>query len=123
MVRVLKIEQTGNRVSRREMQFSDAMWEEIRKLNMGGVTWELLPTKLPEPKIPPVEIPKVIVPPVEIPKPPEPPVVPEILLHEAVIPAKEEIVPVKKPKKEKNETSTVQKKRATHKRSKGNAKK
>ena len=25
------------------MQFSDQMWEEIRNLKIGGVTWELLP--------------------------------------------------------------------------------
>lgn len=110
MVRVLKIEQSGNRITRREMQFSDQLWEDIRKLKLGGVTWELLPTELPK-----KETPRVVI--------PEPPVVPEILLHDAVIPAKEEIVPVKKLKKEKNETPTVQKKRATNKRSKGNAKK
>jgi hypothetical protein len=34
------------------MQFSDQMWEEIRKLKIGGVTWELLPD-MPPPKIDP----------------------------------------------------------------------
>jgi len=108
------------------MQFSDQMWEEIRKLKLGGVTWELLPKK----EIP-LEIPKVIVPSsmppvIEPPKPPEPIIVPEVIEYNQVIPAKEEVIIPKKvrtPKKEKNETPTVQKKRATHKRSKGNAKK
>jgi hypothetical protein len=117
MVRVLKIEQQGNREVRRTMQFSDQMWEEIRKLKLGGVTWELLPTKEPQ---------KIIVP---SSMPPEPVIVPEVIEYNKVIPAKEEVViptkkeAVKKPKKEKNETPTVQKKRATNKRSKGNAKK
>jgi len=117
MVRVLKIEQQGNREVRRTMQFSDQMWEEIRKLKLGGVTWELLPT-------PKVEVPKILAPSTFI---PPPPFVPEVVNYERTIPAREEIKPkekvVKTPKKEKNETPTVQKKRATYPRGKGNAKK
>ena len=102
------------------MQFSDQMWEEIRKLKLGGVTWELLPTKEPKKIIVPSSMPPVV---------PEPVIVPEVIEYNKVIPAKEEVViptkkeVVKKPKKEKNETPTVQKKRATNKRGKGNAKK
>ena len=115
MVRVLKIEQQGNREVRRTMQFSDQMWEEIRKLKLGGVTWELLPKETP--KIP-LGVPKILA----------PAFVPEVVDYEKTIPAKEEIKPkeekvVKTPKKEKNETQKVQKKRATHPRGKGNAKK
>ena len=105
------------------MQFSDQMWEEIRKLKLGGVTWELLPTKEPQKIIVPSSIPP------EPAKPPEPVIVPEVIEYNKVIPAKEEVViptqkeAVKKPKKEKNETPTIPKKRATHKRGKGNAKK
>jgi hypothetical protein len=40
MKRVLRIERGK---PPREMQFSDQMWEEIRKLKIGGVEWELLP--------------------------------------------------------------------------------
>ena len=40
MIRVLKIEKGK---PPRPMQFSDQAWEEIRKLNMGDVTWELQP--------------------------------------------------------------------------------
>lgn len=116
MVRVLKIERTGNKETRREMQFTDALWEDIRKLKLAGVTWELMPTKEPQKIIVPSSI-------------PEPAIVPEVIDYNLVIPAKEEaVIPtkkevVKKPKKEKNETPTVQKKRATNKRGKGNAKK
>ena len=46
MKRVLKIEQGK---PPRQMQFSDQMWEQIRQMNMGGVTWELLP-EMPAPK-------------------------------------------------------------------------
>ena len=94
------------------MQFSDQMWEEIRKLKLGGVTWELLPTKEPQKIIVPSSMPPI-----------EPVIVPEVIEYNKVIPAKEEVVIPKKLKKEKNETPKIPKKRATHKRSKGNAKK
>ena len=110
MVRVLKIERTGNKETRREMQFTDALWEDIRKLKLAGVTWELMPTKEPQKIIVPSSI-------------PEPVIVPEVIEYNKVIPAKDEVIIPKKLKKEKNETPKIPKKRATHKRSKGNAKK
>lgn len=56
MKRVLRIEQ-GRRP--REMHFSDQMWEEIRKLKIGGVIWELLP-EIPPAKVKAPELPIVI---------------------------------------------------------------
>jgi len=102
------------------MQFTEALWEDIRKLKLAGVTWELIPKETP--KIP-LDIPKVIVPPVVIPEPPviEPPIVPEVLLHEATIPS-HEVIEVK-PKRVKNENPTVPKKRSTNKRGKRSTKK
>jgi len=88
------------------MQFTDALWEDIRKLKLAGVTWELMPTS----KIP-LNIPKVIV--------------PEVLLLETTIPSQEfvPVIPKVNSKKAKNENPTVPKKRSANKRTKGNAKK
>jgi len=46
MKRVLKIEEGK---PPRQMQFNDQAWEQIRQMNIGGVTWELLP-EMPAPK-------------------------------------------------------------------------
>ena len=43
MVRVLKIEKTSRGEQRREMSFTKEMWDSIRDLKLGGVTWQLLP--------------------------------------------------------------------------------
>jgi hypothetical protein len=104
------------------MQFKEQDWNEIRKLKLGGVIWELAPIEeiTEPPKVTPKPI--EIIP--EVPKLPEPPVVPIVIEYEKIKPIEPEApIAPKVLKTKKDETTTVRKKRQTKKRVQGNAKK
>jgi hypothetical protein len=126
MKRVLRIEKGK---PPRQMQFSDQMWEEIRKLKIGGVEWELLPS-IPPVKVKPPELPivmeymavKTID---ELPDPtPEPKMVNISFTSQPLPKEKKTRAKTKQRSKVKssdNETTTVRKRRQATKRVSGNA--
>jgi hypothetical protein len=88
------------------------MWEEIRKLKLGGVIWELAPIEPPK-KVVKSEVPTT-----------EPPVVPIVIEYEKIKPIEIEApIAPKVLKKKKDETTTVRKRRQTKNRVQGTAKK